>query len=179
MSAIRVGKWTIQLAATAAMIVAFASVARAQKVKPTGPPVTTHGATKANDAAAKGQATAEASRTDADADKAAKAADKKEDAAERAAMKAARNEPTKLLKGIKLTKAQETSVDAIEKKYDGQLDALEKQEDAAEKAGTSTASFDAKIAALRTQERTDLRAVLNSSQTSQFDKNASSSDAKP
>ena len=175
MSAIHVKKWTLHVATVAALIALSASVARAQKGKPApaGPPVTTHGQTKANDAAASGQATAEASRTDADADKAARTTDKNDDAAARAALKTTRGQPKELLKGIKFSKTQEKSVDSIQKKYDDQLKALEKQEDAAEKAGTPTTSIATKISALGTQERADLRAVLNPSQVTQFDKNAS------
>lgn len=174
MSQLHVKKWTIHIATVAALMALSASVAHAQKGKaPAGPPITTHGQTKANAAAANGQATAQASRTDADADKAAKTADKSEDAAERAAVKATRSQPKALLKGIKLSKTQEKSVDSIQKKYDDQLKALDKQEDAAEKAGTSTTAIDAKISALGTQERADLRAVLDPSQVTQFDKNAS------
>jgi len=174
MSAKRVSKMATHMVTVGVIVAMSAGVASAQKVKPAGPPATTHGQTQANAAAAKGQATAEASRTDAAADKAAGATDKKEDASERAAIKAARNEPNALLKGITLSKSEKTSVDDIEKKYDKQLKDLEKQEDAAEKAGTSDASIASKIQALRTQERTDLRAVLTTAQMTQFDKNASS-----
>jgi hypothetical protein len=163
---------TIQVV-TAGMLVAISAAAvSAQKSKPAGPPITTHGDTKANAAAAKGQANAEGKRTDADADKAARDADKTEDAKERAAMKAARNQPHELLKGIKLTKPEEKSVDDIQKKYDKQLKDLEQQEDAAEKAGKPDPSIASKIDALRTQEQADLRAVLTPDQAKQFDKNA-------
>jgi hypothetical protein len=172
MSKTHVSKWTTQLAVIGTLVAISTGVAHAQKPHAGGPPATTHGAIKANDAAAKGQANAEAKRTDADDDKAARAADKKEDAAERAALKAARNQPKELLKGIKLSKDEEKSVDAIEKKYEAQLKDLDKQEDAAEKSGAPTAPIAAKIAALRTQEQADLRAVLNPSQLAQFDKNA-------
>jgi len=178
MSKTHVNRLTTQLVVVGALVVMSAGVARAQKPRPAGPPVTTHGATKANDAAAKGQANAEAKRTDADADKAANAADKKEDASERAALKAARNQPKELLKGIKLSKTEEKSVDAIQKKYEDQLKDLDKQEDAAEKSGAPTTAIATKIAALRTQEQADLRAVLSPSQVTQFDKNASALGAK-
>jgi hypothetical protein len=177
MSSIRVSKLTIQIATVSALVALFPAATRAQKSRPAGPPITTHGQTQSSDAAAKGQANAEAKRTDADADKAAAGADKKEDASERAAMKAARSEPGALLKGIKLTDAEKKSVDAIEKKYDAQLKELDKQEDAAEKSGTasptSSPSIASKIDALRAQEQADLRAVLAPAQLPQFDKNAS------
>lgn len=172
MSATRVGRFTMQMVAVSTLVAMSAGVASAQKVKAAGPPATTHGQTKANAAAAKGQATAEAKRTDAAEDKAAKTAEKKEDATERASIKAARSEPKELLDGIKLSKTEKKSVDDIEKKYEGQLKDLENQQTAAEKSGTPDASIASKIAALRTQERTDLRAVLSPAQSTQFDKNA-------
>ena len=178
MSKTHVNRSTIQLVVAGALVAMSAGAVRAQKPHPAGPPIVTHGQTKANDAAAKGQANAEAKRTDADADKAAKAADKKEDSSERAALKAARNDPKALLKGIKLTKTEDKSVDAIQKKYEAQLKDLDKQEDAAEKSGTPTTSIASKIAALRTQEQADLRAVLSPLQLNQFDKNASALGAK-
>ena len=178
MSKTHVNRMTIQLVVAGAFVAISAGAAQAQKPHPAGPPIVTHGQAKANDAAAKGQANAEAKRTDADDDKAAKTADKKEDASERAALKAARNDPKALLKDIKLTKTEDKSVDAIEKKYEAQLKDLDKQEDAAEKSGAPTTSIASKIAALRTQEQADLRAVLSPSQVTQFDKNASALGAK-
>jgi hypothetical protein len=172
MSAIRVSKLTIQVATVGVLVMTSVRVASAQKAKPVGPPATTHGEIKANPNAAKGQANAEGKRTDAADDKAARAADKKEDVAERAAMKAARSEPEKLLKGIKLSTTEKKSVGEIDKKYAKQLNDLEKQEDAAEKAGTPDATIASKIDALRTHEAADLRAVLTPDQVKQFDKNA-------
>src|SRR3989442_519204 len=126
---------------------------------PAGHPVTTKGATKANEHAQKGQATAESKRTEARERKAAKGAEKKEERAERVALKKARNEPTALLKGVKLSKDERKAVNDIEKKYEAQLKDLEKQEDAADKAGKPDESIGGKIDALRTQERTALRAA--------------------
>jgi hypothetical protein len=175
-------KFTAQLATIGALVAVTAGVAGAQKSKPAGPPVTTHGEVKAAAPAAKGQATAEAKRTDAAADKAAKVADKKDDKADKAAakkdekteasaLKEARSEPKSLLKGIKLSKTEKKSVNDIQKKYDGQLKDLEKQAKASEKAGTPDATLVAKIDALRTQERADLRATLTPAQVTAFDKN--------
>jgi hypothetical protein len=170
------GKFTIQLAAVAALVAVSAGVAGAQKAKPptprpAGPPVTTHGETKANEHAAKGQATAESKRTEAREDKAARATEKKEDNAERAAIKSARNEPKALLKGIRLSAAERTSVNDIQKKYDGQLKDLEKQENDAEKSGKPDATIVSKIDALRVQERAELRTALTPAQATRFDKN--------
>jgi hypothetical protein len=178
MSTTRVSKFTMQMAVVSALVAISAGVASAQKVKAAGPPATTHGQTKANEGAAKGQATAEAKRIDAAEDKSAKTAEKKEDAAERASIKAARSEPKALLEGIKLSKTEEKSVDDIEKKYESRLKDLEKQQTAAEKSGTPDASLASKIDALRMQERSELRGVLTPAQISQFDKNASTLGAK-
>src|SRR2546423_1227621 len=177
MTVTRLSKMTIQFATVAAMIALSAGAASAQKKAPAphpaGPPVTTHGETKANVKAAKGQETAESARTEAKEKKAAKMAEKKADNAETVALKSARSEPGKDLKGIKLTKAERTSVEGIEKNYSSQLKDLEKQETAAEKAGTPDASLVAKIDALRMQERTDIRAALTPAQATRFDKNVS------
>jgi hypothetical protein len=178
MSILRVNRMTIQVVAAAVLVAISAGVVSAQKSKPAGPPITTHGETKASASAAKGQANAESKRKDADADKAAKDADKKEDATERAAMKAAGRRPHELLKGIKLTKTEEKSVDEIEKKYDKQLKDLDKQEDAAEKAGKPDPSIASKIDALRTQEQAELRGVLTPDQAKRFDKNAAAIGSK-
>ena len=174
MSARRITRLTIQTLAAVALVAVSARLTSAQKVKAGGPPATTHGETKASTAGIKGQTNAEDKRTDADADKAARAADKSADATERAAMKAARSEPEHLLKGIKLSKTQKKSVDAIEDRTAKQLKELEKQEDAAEKAGKPDASIAAKIDALRMQERSELRGVLDPAQAKQFDANVSS-----
>ena len=172
MQATRVTKFTMQLMTAAVCLLAFSVAASAQKAKPAGPPVTTKGMTQANEHAAKGQATAESKRTEAGERKAANAAPKKEDKAERAEIKAAHEEPGQLLKGIKLTRAERKSVNDVEKKYRDQLKDLSKQEDDAEKAGKPSADFASKVAALRTQERADIRALLTASQATQFDKNA-------
>ena len=165
MTVTRLSKFTIQLAVVGALVAVSAGVAGAQKAKPAphpgGPPVTTRGETKANPHAAKGQANAESKRTEA-----------REDKAERVAIKSARNEPKALLKGIRLSAAERKSVNDIEKKYEGQLKDLEKQEDAAEKSGKPDETFVSKIDALRTQERAELRGALTPAQATQFDKNA-------
>jgi len=178
MSAIQARKLTIHVATVGMFVMTSAAIASAQKPHAPGPPVTTHGETKASANAAKGQANAEAKRSDAAADKTAKDADKKADAAERTAMNVARSEPGKLLKGIKLSKTEKKSVEDIEKKYDKQLNDLDKQEDAAEKSGTPDATIASKIDALRTQQEADLRAVLNPDQVKLFDKNAAALGSK-
>jgi hypothetical protein len=102
----------------------------------------------------------------------AKAADKAEDRAEKAAKKEFKEQPHMLLKGIKLTSAEKKQVGDIEKRYNEQFKALEKQEDQAEKSGTPMTDVPQRMATLRDQERNDLRAVLTPAQQSQFDKNA-------
>lgn len=109
---------------------------------------------------------------------AAKAADKAEDRAERAAKKEFKEQPHVLLKGIKLTRAEKKQVEDIEKRYHEQFKTLEKQEDQAEKSGTPMSDVPQRIAALRDQERNDLRAVLTPAQQLQFDKNAVSGSGK-
>jgi len=152
---------------TAATLLAVASVAGAQGKAPSGPPVTTKGATQANAHAAKGQATAQASRTEARADK-----------AEHSALRRARTEPAALLKGVKLTKAERKSVEEIEKRYSAQIKDMEKQENAAEKAGTPDATIVSKLDALRAQERAELRAAIPAPQQARFDRNSTAFDAK-
>ena len=161
MRATRVTKFTMQLVAAAVCLLTFSVAASAQKAKPAGPPVTTKGMTKANEHAATGQANAESKRVEA-----------RERKAENAEVKSAREEPGKLLKGIKLTKAERKSVNDVEKKYRTQLTDLEKQEDAAEKAGKPDTDFASKVTALKTQERAEIRALLTADQAAAFDKNA-------
>ena len=103
---------------------------------------------------------------------AAKAADKAEDRAEKAAKKEFKEQPHVLLKGIKLTSVEKKQVGDIEKRYNEQFKALEKEEDQAEKSGTPMTDVPQRIAALRDQERNDLRAALTASQQLRFDKNA-------
>ena len=174
MTNLRITNIAIRTTALGALLAGFATVAAAQKEKhPAGPPATTMGTMKSNSKAATGQATAEAKRTNAREDKVGRDADKTEDRAQRSAFKVARSDPKGLLKGIKLSSSEKKSVKATEKRYAGQIKALEKQEDAAEKAGHPDLTIAGKIAALRVSERADLRAALSPAEQAQFDKNAS------
>ena len=99
---------------------------------------------------------------------------------EHRAYEAVENEPRNLLKGIKLTKQEKQQVNDVRKRYAAQLKQLKKQDEANEK--TATADNEAaelqQIDQLRTQERSDLRAVLTADQQARFDKNAAALDAK-
>ena len=142
-------------AATAVLVLMNTGSAEAQKAKPSG--------------VAKSGKMAKAPSAKAEG----KAADKAEDRAEKAAKKEFKSQPHELLKGIKLTSTEKKQVEDIEKRYNDQFKALEKQEDQAEKSGTPMSDATQRIAALRDQERNDLRGVLTPAQQAQFDKNAS------
>ena len=179
MTHLRMTNIAIRTTALGALLAGFATAATAQKEKhPAGPPVTTMGAMKSHPMAAKGQATAEAKRADARDDKAGKVADKAEDRTQRSALNGAKSDPKGLLKGIKMSSSEKKSVKATEKRYAGQIKALEKQEDAAEKAGHPDLTIAGKIAALRVSERADLRAALSPAEQTQFDKNATTMGTK-
>ena len=143
-------------AATALLVLIGTGSAEAQKAKPTG--------------VAKSGKMAKAPSAKAEG----KAADKAEDRAEKAAKKEFKAQPHDLMKGIKLTSAEKKQVEDIEKRYNDQFKTLEKQEDQAEKSGSPMSDVTQRIAALRDQERNDLRGVLTPAQQTQFDKNASS-----
>ena len=158
----RVLKYSLVLA------LAAASVAGAQaKNPPAGPPVTTKGATKANDHAAKGQARAAEARNEARLNK-----------AERNEVDHADGDSKAVLKGVKLDKAQRTTVNDIVKKYNAQRKDLVKSAVDARKAGTPDAEFVNKLHALRDQERAEIRAALPANAQTQFDKNVTKRDQK-
>jgi len=166
-------KFALRTTALGALFVGAATFAMAQQPKPTaGPPVTTKGTAKAAPKADKGQATAESKRADARERKTELNAVKTDNAEHRSAVKAARDEPKALLKGIKLTKEQRKAVKATEKQYAGELKALEAQAKAADKAGRADPSVMAKIEDLRQRERADLRKALPPQAQAQFDSNA-------
>jgi hypothetical protein len=153
-------KRVVLSATIAALLVGSAAVASAQKERPSGPPAVTKGSTKANDKAAKGQATAEAARVEAGERK-----------AEKSAGQLARREPKSLLKGVTLTAADKKSTKAIKKHYAAQFKALAKSEKLDDKAGTDNVDYLARVEALRIQERAELRAALTPQQQVQFDAN--------
>ena len=77
-----------------------------------------------------------------------------------------------LLRGITLSKSERTSVNATERKYDGQVKDLTKRERTLAKAGTPDAAIIAQIDALRSDERNEVRSELTAVQVMQFNKNA-------
>lgn len=161
---VRTMKYSLVLAA----LVATANVAGAQaKTPPAGPPVTTKGAAKANEHAVKGQTRAQEARTEARLNK-----------AERNAVDRAEDDSKAALKGVKLTKAERTSVNEIVKKYNAQRKDLVKSAVDARKAGTPDAEFVNKLQALRDQERAEIRAAIPAAQQARFDANVSKRDKK-
>ena len=103
---------------------------------------------------------------------AAKKAEARTDKAERAALDMAESDPGKVLKGIKLTKAEQTQINTIKKKYRDQVRDLRKTHEAAEKAGTENDSqIAANVQAIVDQENAELRAALTPAQQATFDKN--------
>ena len=166
----------IRAMALGALLAGVAMIAGAQQQQqtkpPQGPPVTTKGATKAAPEAAKGQATAESKRVEARERKAENTAEKTAASERRRALKVARNEPKALIRGIKLSKEEREKYRAVQKQHTGDFEALEKEAEAAEKAGTPDASILAKIEEARTRERAELRATLSPQAQAQFDKNA-------
>jgi hypothetical protein len=150
---------TVALAA-AALLLTSATAAEAQKMKPMAMPATSKAhMSKADKDAAK------------DARDAAKDARKSDERAEKAAKDELKDQPKALLKGIKLTKEEKASVKAIEKKTDEQIEALEKQAKADEKAGTPTTGAAQKLDAVRDGERAELRAALTPEHQTRFDQN--------
>jgi Ni/Co efflux regulator RcnB len=114
-----------------------------------------------------------------DAKQDVKVAQKTEDRAEKAAKKEFKEQPERLMKGIKLSGTEKKQVKDIEKKYGDQFKALEKEEDRAEKAGQPMGDFTSRIATLRDQERSDLRSALTTAHQTRFDANAAKSGTKP
>ena len=105
-------------------------------------------------------------------EKAAKKAAKTEPSAELKSVDKATAAPKKWLSGVKLTAAERTQVTAIEKKYQAQLAAMKKDQQAAEKAGTAAdPTFAAKVQAVTDQEKAEIRAALTAPQQTKFDAN--------
>lgn len=92
---------------------------------------------------------------------------------EHMALRDARTQSGRLLKGVRLTPAERRQVKEIDKKYDAQLKALRKAEKAADKTGgiDNDAAYIAKVSALAAQERADIRAVLPTAEQARFDAN--------
>jgi hypothetical protein len=103
---------------------------------------------------------------------ATKSANASERAAERRAFAKAEAEPDQLLNGIRLTKAERTQVNAVEKKYRKELTDLRKSRDSAMKAGRVDPQVPAQVQAIADRERDELRGLLTPAQQTTFDKNA-------
>ena len=146
--------------AATALLLLSAHVAQAQKMKPTTMPATSKAHMSKADKNAMKQA-----------HEAAKAEHKADERAEKSAKDALKDQPKQVLKDVKLTKDEKASVKAIEKKADEQIEAIEKQEKADEKAGKRMDDVAHKINALREQERTELRAALSADHQKAFDAN--------
>lgn len=78
--------------------------------------------------------------------------------------------PEAWLKGTKLTKAERTQVNTIERKYKKELGDLKKSASAAKENESQVVS---KIQAIEDRERDELRAVLTPAQQTTFDTNVS------
>ena len=161
-------------AAAAALLFLSANLADAQKMKPAGMPATA----KAHMTKADKNAMKDAHEATKDAHEAAKDARKADERAEKSAKDALKDQPKALLKGVKLSKEEKASVKAIEKKNHEQMEALEKQAKAAEKAGAPMKDLAQRLNALREQERTELRAALSREQQVRFDANVASVSSK-
>ena len=94
---------------------------------------------------------------------------KSSEQAEHADEKRAKSE-RKMLKGIKLTKAQKSSLKVTEKRYEAEQKELEKQLDASEKSGRADPAIVAKIDAIRIRERAEIRAALSPAQRAEYDR---------
>jgi Ni/Co efflux regulator RcnB len=102
----------------------------------------------------------------------AKKAEATAEKAEHRAFAKAEDAPERWVKGVKLTKAERTQVNTIERKYRKELADLKKSHEAAEKAGKEDDSqIVGKVQAISDRERDELRAVLTAAQQATFDKN--------
>ena len=116
--------------------------------------------------------TGEVKKAEQTATKTAKKAESAAEKAEHRAFARAEAAPEQWVKGVKLTKAERTQVNTIERKYRKELTDLKKSHEAAEKAGKEDDSqIVAKVQAISDHERDELRAVLTAAQQATFDKN--------
>ncbi len=99
--------------------------------------------------------------------------EKGQDRIEHMALRDARNQSGRLLKGLRLTPAERRQVKEIDKRYDAQFKALRKDEKAGDKRGglDNDAAYSAKVSALAAQERADIRAVLPAAEQARYDAN--------
>ena len=145
----------VLFAAVAAGILATPAFAHAQGSQPTVPP------TKAEKKAEKMAEKMAERKTDMN-----------DEHAEHKAFEKGMSSPKGWLKGVKLTKAERTQVNTIEKKYNAQIASMKKDHLVAEKAGKEDDSqLVAKVQAVVDQEKTELRGVLTADQQARFDSN--------
>jgi hypothetical protein len=176
---------TISTLTLTSLLLALPSLALAQKPgKPVAPVtpkhVVVHHATVHTDVPKpktdKDAAEDAAERAAKTANKTAVKTEKAEEKTEHRELVEARHDE-RLLHGIKLTAAERTQINTIEKNYDAQLRALSKTEKADDRTARknqtaeSDASFQTQLTTLETQERADIRAALTASQQTQFDAN--------
>jgi septal ring factor EnvC (AmiA/AmiB activator) len=102
------------------------------------------------------------------AEKAEKANDRKE----HESFKAARDQSSRLTRGVKLTQAERQKFEDTRKRYDTQYKDLEKQQRELDRNHQPDAAVLAKLEALRVQERADIRGMLTPAQQTVFDRNA-------
>ena len=128
---------------------------------------------KDHDKAAKKAETME-DRSEHHAGKVAERADKVEDNQLRHAFNNARHQDKSLTHGIRLTSQERAQFRAIDRRYDTQLRALEKEMKGSEKAGRlDDPALLLRINTLRDQERAEMRAALTPAQQVEFDRNIS------
>ncbi len=113
-------------------------------------------------------------RSQHDARKVAKRADKLEDNQLRHAFNDARHQDKSLTHGIRLTRQERARLRDIDRRYDTQLRALEKDMNASQKAGRlDDPTLLLRINTLRDQERAEIRAALTPAQQIELDRNIS------
>ena len=162
----------VRMTVLGALFAGFATLGIAQQARPAqGPPITTKGATQSSPKADKGQATAQARRIDARQRKAVKNADRLRNKEQQTALKLARAEPRALRRGIRVGPEQWTALNRIEKRYFGELTALEAQARVAERAGQADPSVVARIEEMRRRERAEMRGILLVREHARFDRN--------
>ena len=159
-------KPTTTFTVATALLIGMSTVGAAQKGKEKAPPPQSH-----------------AAKPDAKEEKGESKEMKKDEKKETMEVKNAKEQPAHLLKGVKLTADQRKQVEAIEKKFETDLQALRKDEKTTDKNAktpdaAAEAAYQAKVAALSAQERADIRAVVPAAEQAKFDANAAALDKK-
>jgi len=102
----------------------------------------------------------------------AQRADMEPDLAERLMWNTARNEPSALLRGIKLTAAERTALSAIRSRYLVAFADSRRQERTARHTGRADPSIAAQVRARRQNQRAELREALTPEHQANYDRNA-------